>query len=344
MQTWSLGKIVDLGEQEKAEWFVSTFLDNCVFKMVSSGSPQAQRVRMACELMIEEWEAATATADIGDFTADAMEAVLRCCRVLISLVGCDIANLKDDSWSELDHIGKLRHSAAEGIDASLAVSIAECEWYNMRLSNILEYRPVVQRIGEQFVLDTTFWNGSSGLWCDVVRQEVVEATTRLCAYAKDLPIMMAKPLMDVALYKLKATITNAIEVENSTRGAVDLGALQAVMCEAHLAFSLDSCLDELRARVAMVVKDAATVSIETESLELLKKHHKKREHCRRVAGCGHGAAAVRINKCWFFIGRHTRRCSHGGHGQVFRCDRRRVSCRENRRVLGCDRRDMWADG
>lgn len=259
--TWMLGHIKGLNEEEKNTWFLDTCIHGFVLKNIASGKDKSALVKSSCDCLVRDWEADTAHAMIGDTTADMMDACLKACRVCSAVIGLDVATLTEEMWGDIEWIGKLRGQAADGIDCAMAVSMGDDEWYNGRLSKLVSIKGAVMKHSELLNSDDKLWANLNMEYNAAKVEELLSMTSHLCLFCSELPPEMIKPLLDRAEVKLNRIISHAVSLPPAKVNSSDLGALQKVVCEATLVFSLDSELDELSHKVAAAMKMAATVSI-----------------------------------------------------------------------------------
>lgn len=267
--SWKLGNVVGLDEDARIEWFLDTFMTGFIVKHMAAGDSKVRLVKSGCACFVDEWNNDTFSAELGDATASMMEKCLRCCRVLTAIISYDISSLEPELWDDIDWIGKLRNSSSLDIDSVVAVAIQDSDWFGQRFTQLLNYRPVVERLGDQLASDLDFWETVAEFTTDNAA-EMTDTVQRLCMYKHDLPPEMFNLVVQLASDKLNTLVKNALEKLSSTSSPSALQALQKLTAEVVVVFSLDSAFDELHSQVAMAIRKDATVSIHSKCAKLLE--------------------------------------------------------------------------
>lgn len=268
-KTWILSNAQGLTESEKLDWFIETFMSNFLVELLSAGEAKSARVFATCAALIARWDEDTSDAEIGDATAQAMDSCLKIARVLQAIISYDVSPLTPDTWEDIDYISKLRESASDTVDCSMAVAIADADWYNERLTKLLLFRVAVERSSEQFVADMNFWE-SLGTGFDPGRVADMRAgLSRLCVCGQELPESMTSQLAGKVCAKVKDIITGATEDEGIADQTSALDSLQLLISDCGLAFSLDGDFDEFAMKAWDKIKTTAFHRIEDQCMKIL---------------------------------------------------------------------------
>lgn len=177
--TWKLGNVAGLDQAARNEWFIDTYMTGFIVKHIGAGEPRANSIKAGCAFLVDVWNKDTFNAEVDDDTASLMEKCLRSCRVLTAIITYDVALLDPDMWDDIDWLGKLRNSSSLDIDSVVAVAIQDSGWFGSRFSKWLEYRAVVERLGDQLTSDLQMWDALDKF--DIkTASETTDVVQRLC--------------------------------------------------------------------------------------------------------------------------------------------------------------------